>query len=70
MLGSIAKWGTVTFFAVKTISWALLPADIALPLIKVSPQEIFTNQISMLDVNFINPHANSDFQLVPLDGER
>ena len=52
------------------VTGAMLPDDVMLPQIKISPQEIFTNQIAMLDVNFVNPHDTSDFQLISEDKDR
>lgn len=49
---------------VNVISSNSLPGQkLVLPQIKISPQEIFTNQIAILDVNFVNPHDSSYFQI-------
>ena len=69
-IGSAAVVGIAT----KVIASAMLPGStVVLPQIKISPQEIFTNQIAMLDVNFVNPHDSTDFQIptaTDADGNR
>ena len=67
---SAIKWGAVVGIVVKTVSSSMLPGSIVvLPQIKISPQEIFTNQIAMLDINFVNPHDSSDFQIPTIPDE-
>ncbi len=40
---------------VEKIDGAAFPGDIYLPVYKVSPEEIFSNQLPLFDVNFFNP---------------
>ena len=49
--------------AIYILGSGTLPEDFYLTNIIISPQEIFTNQVAMLDVNFINPHDNSDYAI-------
>lgn len=70
MIVTAITTGVAVGFGAKFIASSILPMNVVLPQIKVSPQEIFTNQIAMLDVNFVNPHDSSDFQLVAIDEER
>ena len=58
-LGSAVIVGGAVYIFAKS----MLPDSFYLPNIMISPQEIFTNQVAMLDVNFINPHDNSDFAI-------
>lgn len=58
-LASAGFAGIVTY----AIVYEMLPDTFYLTNIVISPQEIFTNQVAMLDVNFINPHSNSEYQL-------
>ena len=51
--GAIA--GVITFFISGYIANAALPEDFVLPQIKLSPYEIFANQIPLFDVDFFNP---------------
>ena len=47
--------GIVTFCISDYIANAVLPEDFVLPQIKLSPYEIFANQIPLFDVDFFNP---------------
>lgn len=45
----------LTFSFTTTIVKGVLPNDFTLPIISVSPKEIFSNEIALLDVDFFNP---------------
>lgn len=47
--------GIVTFCVSDYIANAALPEDFVLPQIKLSPYEIFANQVPLFDVDFFNP---------------
>lgn len=47
--------GIVTFCVSDYIANATLPEDFVLPQIKLSPYEIFANQVPLFDVDFFNP---------------
>lgn len=51
--GAIA--GIVTFYISGYMANAALPEDFVLPQIKLSPYEIFANQVPLFDVDFFNP---------------
>lgn len=51
--GAIA--GIVTFCVSDYMANAALPEDFVLPQIKLSPYEIFANQVPLFDVDFFNP---------------
>lgn len=51
---------TFTFSTTTAIVKGALPSDFTLPIISVSPQEIFSNQIALLDVDFFNPMPDSE----------
>ena len=51
--GAIA--GIVTFCISDYMANAALPEDFVLPQIKLSPYEIFANQVPLFDVDFFNP---------------
>lgn len=55
----------VVGYAAYKISAANLPPTFYLPMYVVSPEEIFTNQIALLDVNFFNPNQ---YQKVNIGG--
>ena len=46
---------TVTFPITTTIIEGMLPSNFKLPMFFVTPQEIFSNKIPLLDVDFFNP---------------
>lgn len=48
--------GIITFCVSGYIANAVLPEDFVLPQIKLSPYEIFANQIPLFDVDFFNPN--------------
>lgn len=54
--GAIA--GVITFCISSYVTNAVLPEDFVLPQIKLSPYEIFANQIPLFDVDFFNPMEN------------
>lgn len=43
-------------YATYKLTAEALPPTFYLPMYAISPEEIFTNQIALLDVNFFNPH--------------
>ena len=47
--------GVVTFSVSSVLANAALPEDFVLPQIKLSPYEIFANQVPLFDVDFFNP---------------
>lgn len=51
--GAVA--GIVTFCAGTAIAGAILPEDFVLPQIKLSPYEIFANQVPLFNVDYFNP---------------
>ena len=52
--------GAVTAVAVGVITSKMLPADWYYPVYKISPQEIFSDQVPALHINFINPKTYSE----------
>ena len=52
-IGTVA---TVTFPITTTIVEGMLPNKFQLPIFVVTPQEIFSNKIPLLDVDFFNPN--------------
>ncbi len=51
--------GIITFFVSGYIANAVLPEDFVLPQIKLSPYEIFADQVPMFDVDFFNPRSRA-----------
>ena len=47
--------GVITFCVSGYIANAVLPEDFVLPQIKLTPYEIFANQVPLFDVDFFNP---------------
>ena len=52
--------GAVTAVAVGVITSKMLPDDWYYPVYKISPQEIFSDQVPALHINFINPKTYSE----------
>lgn len=52
--------GAVTAVAVGVITFKMLPDDWYYPVYKISPQEIFSDQVPALHINFINPKTYSE----------
>lgn len=52
--------GAVTAVAVGVITSKMLPEDWYYPVYKISPQEIFSDQVPALHINFINPKTYSE----------
>ena len=52
---------TVTFPITTQIVEGMLPDSFILPLYEVTPQEIFSNKIPLLDVDFFNPMEDSTY---------
>lgn len=52
--------GVLTFCVSSYMANAMLPEDFVLPQIKISPYEIFANQIPLFDVDFFNPMKDID----------
>ena len=52
----------VTYFAVSYIVAQALPPTFYIPMYAISPAEIFSNKIPMLDVNFFNPRTNEYYE--------
>ena len=52
--------GVLTFCVSSYVANAALPEDFVLPQIKLSPYEIFANQIPVFDVDFFNPSKDID----------
>lgn len=46
---------TITFPIITSITEGMLPDSYELPLFQVTPQEIFSNKLPLLDVDFFNP---------------
>jgi hypothetical protein len=52
--------GTVTAVTVGVITSKMFPDDWYYPVYKISPQEIFSDQVPALHINFINPKTYSE----------
>ena len=52
--------GFVTYAASGYIANAALPEDFVLPEISISPYEIFSDKIALLDVDFFNPRGENE----------
>ena len=52
--------GTVTAVTVAVITSKMFPDDWYYPVYKISPQEIFSDQVPALHINFINPKTYSE----------
>ena len=50
----------VGFVAVSYLSSKALPKTLKLPMFALTPEEIFSNKIALLDVNFFNPNPYED----------
>lgn len=64
---------TVTFPLLTTITKGMLPSDLSLPLYTLTPENIFSNKIPMLDVDFFSPTDYSylnDSNLTDEDNEK
>lgn len=62
ILGSTVATIVVTKVVVTYLVEASLPNTFYLPIYAISPQEIFANKISILDVNFFNPNNYDDIE--------
>ena len=51
--------GVISFAVSGYIANAVLPEDFVLPQIKLSPYEIFADQVPMFDVDFFNPRSRA-----------
>ncbi len=48
-------------YAVGQVVSSMIPQTYYLPLYNISPEEIFSNDVALLDVNFFNPGKSTDF---------
>lgn len=62
ILGSTVATIVVTKVVVTYLVEASLPPTFYLPIYAISPQEIFANKVSILDVNFFNPNNYDDIE--------
>lgn len=53
---------TITFPLTTTLVEGMLPESFYLPLYSITPQEIFSNKIPLLDVDFFNPTDSIDLE--------
>lgn len=53
---------TITFPVTTTVVEGMLPDSFYLPLYSITPQEIFSNKIPLLDVDFFNPTDSIDLE--------
>lgn len=53
---------TITFPVTTTVVDGMLPDSFYLPLYSITPQEIFSNKIPLLDVDFFNPTDSIDLE--------
>ena len=67
-IGGSALGGAIGGFVVAASVNSTVPDDYFLPLYEISPQEIFSDQLPALHINFINPTTYDDEGLVDSDG--
>ena len=56
IIGTTVVAAGATYFVVSYIAEQALPQDFYLPMYAISPYEIFSNKVAMLDVNFFQPN--------------
>ena len=61
VLAAAVGTGIVAGHKVGKITSKMIPQTFYLPLYNISPEEIFSNKIALLDVNFFNPGESSSF---------
>lgn len=67
-IGIGAAVGGVTMGVVTYVDNKTLPDDYYLPVYEISPQEIFSDLIPALHINFINPTTYEDEELTDMEG--
>ena len=59
--------GVISFCVADVLNNAVMQEDFVLPQIKLSPYEIFANQVPLFDVDFFNPNDASETSYVNLE---